>query len=464
MVLAEFVKPFDSTCNFLGGRILKWGEIVPNDYVNRNNQRPNNFPILVVENIENAAGCMQAAANMLDLQNKFRNNPNDVSQADRPTFDALQEIAYDMYGDKKAKIPNAYWTLYQDSLDGPYNYNCVVSFSCQSTTQFHPDPRYAVSGELGTDYDGFFGACTIPIDKNCEPNAINGEPVDKCFGLTSSGDLGLFCRTRYDQMPDSSGSINKERVLIDICDSKKLSFHACACQNRTNDSIYNKWIRMVNMGAINPGCWYFPCHLSGNDRLVSPEIIEGRKNCQGVFCQNFINLANNDATLIDDLKATVNCDFTNINNGGGGGGTGGGSTGAAGGGSSTTTKPPLNQTNLLSNANNAANNSVDPFGIMRAIGMGSLSTSPVNVAIFYFVLVFLILLIVGGAAFYLAPNSDKSGEKQKEEVKKDTTEKMEKSVQIVPVEKTPATPAAGPPVVTPVPSASPTSAPQQKST
>lgn len=302
-VLDDRVGLPDHSCPFDG--ILTKGEIVPK--TNLEEGYAMYEPLYVGKS--SPMECGQYAEDMLFWWNKTGST---IPHPAGDLFDTLttekkqwwwlfKGVSEQMSPDKKiSPVKEIYWSWLDDTTNTPFERSCVVNFTCSGSS----GEGNTISGYTGQKFGSMPTLCTIPTYNSlCTRNKITALVSKECTGLTQMGVYGKKCRDWYS---DNLSDAVKTTEVNSICERYGW-LPECMCLLRHEDGLYQDVATLFTNAQASPECWWQPCKLEGNDRLVTPGMDKGRHNCDVNICGNFINAIKNTDLNIDNVRQYVQC-------------------------------------------------------------------------------------------------------------------------------------------------------------
>lgn len=251
--------------------------------------------------------CGQFAEDMLFWWNKtgyLITNPSgsnftSLSTEKKQWWWLCKGVSEQLYGTLHV-IDKVFWSWEDDTTNAPFERKCVVNFTCSGSS----GEESSVSGYTGQQFGSMPTLCTIPTYNSlCTRNKITALVPEECTGLTQMGVYGKTCR---DWFSDNLSDAVKATEVNSICERFGW-LSECMCLTRNNDELYKDAATLFTNAQASPECWWQPCKLEGNDRLVTPGMEKGRHCCDVNICGNFINAIKNTDINIDNVRQYVQC-------------------------------------------------------------------------------------------------------------------------------------------------------------
>ncbi|QTE18657.1 myristylated membrane protein [Tiger frog virus] len=146
-----------------------------------------------------------------------------------------------------------------------------------------------------------FGESPGLAERYCMRGVKNtaGELVSR---VSSDADpAGGWCRKWY----SAHRGPDQDAALGSFC-IKNPGAADCKCINRASDPVYQK---VKTLHAYPDQCWYVPCAADVGELKMGTQR-DTPTNCPTQVCQIVFNMLDDGSVTMDDVKNTINCDFS----------------------------------------------------------------------------------------------------------------------------------------------------------
>ena len=204
-------------------------------------------------------------------------------------------------------IQDVVWSFIADVSKAPFGKQCQIHYrplQAVGELLFNDGTTASVTG-VGNSDCGANTLATVPyIRKGCAPSEVGQPQATECTVLAerhSQASLGY--KWYLDGLTDE-GSTSQTSVVERICNDYPL-LQECDCLAREERPNFNLF--KTNFSTTSPICWYLPCSLPGDDRLVTPQQSRARDDCNANVCQSIVNVVNSETVDLKDVQNTINC-------------------------------------------------------------------------------------------------------------------------------------------------------------
>ena len=205
-------------------------------------------------------------------------------------------------------IQDVVWSFVADVSKAPFGKQCQIHYRPLQVPVgellFDDGTTASVTG-VGNSDCGANTLATVPyIRQGCAPSEVGQPQATECTVLAerhSQASLGY--KWYLDGLTDE-GSTSQTSVVERICNDYPL-LQECDCLAREERPNFNLF--KTNFSTTSPICWYLPCSLPGDDRLVTPQQSRARDDCNANVCQSIVNVVNSETVDLKDVQNTINC-------------------------------------------------------------------------------------------------------------------------------------------------------------